>query len=327
MKKILIVDDEPVNLQLLRHALKDQYQLFFATSGQTAINATLEHFPDIILLDIMMPEMSGFETCEIIKSNPITQHIPIIFITALEDTTSEVKGFELGAVDFIHKPISPLIVRKRVATHLSLVRLDLLEQAHHSTLFMLGEAGHYNDTDTGDHVFRMAAFAKIMANKLGLTSEKQRIIELAAPMHDMGKIGIPDSILKAERALTPVEWEVMKKHCEIGAQILSKDPSKTPIFQTAREIALSHHEKWDGSGYPHQLKGDSIPLTAQIVAITDVFDALTSKRPYKNEWPVDVALSEIESLKGTHFSEHLVEQFFSVMPEILEVKRKIKEAS
>lgn len=319
-KRILCVDDEPNNLQILRQVLKDSYQLLFAPNGKKAVEAAVAHQPDLVLLDVMMPGMSGYEVCEKLKANPATKTIPVIFVTALNEVNDETMGFDVGAVDYIQKPVSAPVVLRRVKTHISLVHVHKLEESHKAAIFMLGEAGHYNDTDTGLHIWRMAAYARTLAKAAGWPDHLSGQLEFAAPMHDTGKIGVPDSILKAPRKLTPEEWNIMKKHTNIGYEILQK--SKAPIFTMAAEIALNHHEKWDGSGYPSGLSGSDIPESARIVAIADVFDALTMKRPYKEEWPVEKAAEEIRRGGGHHFEQRLVDLFESEFSNILKIKEK-----
>lgn len=319
LKKILVVDDEPNNLQLLRQILKGKFQLIFANGGLKALSAAQEHLPDLILLDIMMPDLNGYQVCEKLKANSLTKDIPVIFVTAMSDVDDEAKGFDVGAVDYIQKPISGAIVLRRVQTHLSLVKINELEKVQKAAVFMLGEAGHYNDNDTGAHIWRMAAYSRALAFAAGWPEDKAELMELAAPMHDTGKIGIPDEILKAPRKLTPEEWVIMKQHTQIGADILNKSDSK--LINLASEIALSHHEKWDGSGYPNGLSGEAIPESGRIVAITDVFDALSMKRPYKEAWPIDNVIEEIVKNTGTAFDPRLVEIFLQIMPQILDIKR------
>lgn len=318
VKKILIVDDEPNNLQELRQILKDHYQLTFAHNGEKALQAAVNHLPHLILLDIMMPGINGYEVCRRLKSNPLTQHIPVIFITVMNEIEDEARGFDVGGVDYIQKPVSSPIVLRRVQTHLSLVRAKELEYSQKAAIFMLGEAGHYNDTDTGVHIWRMSVFARLLAEAAGWSSEQTELMGLAAAMHDTGKIGIPDSILKAPRKLTPEEWVIMQSHSKIGANILGK--SKTPIFNMAAEIALYHHEKWNGCGYPSGLVGEAIPESARIVAIADVFDSLTMVRPYKRAWSIEEATAEIKNSSGSHFEPRLVGLFEQVLPEILRLK-------
>ena len=250
----------------------------------------------------------------------------------MSDTIDEKQGFSVGAVDYITKPIQPEIVQARVKTHLALAnqqkvceqqvitRTQQLEASQRAAISMLGEAGHFNDSDTGVHIFRMASYAAAIARAIHWPVGKTATLELAATMHDTGKIGISDTILKAPRKLTTEEMDIMKTHTTIGHAILKKNDS--PLFQMAAEIALGHHERWDGSGYPHKLKRDSIPETARITAIADVFDALTMKRAYKEIWPLDKAFNTIQKKAGTHFEPRLVDAFFSIQSEILELREQ-----
>ncbi|MDD2342946.1 MAG: response regulator [Tolumonas sp.] len=322
-KKILLVDDEPNNLQLLRQILRTSYQLIFAHNGQSALAAVAAHHPDLILLDVMMPDLDGYEVCRRLKADPLTHDIPVIFVTAMGDVDDEAAGFDVGAVDYIHKPVSPAIVIRRVQTHLSLVHVKELEDSQREAIYMLGAAGHYNDNDTGLHIWRMAAYARAIAEAIGWPEHLAERLELAAPLHDTGKIGIPDGILKAPRKLTAEEWVTMRQHSLIGYEILQC--SDTPIFKMAAEIALYHHEKWDGSGYPKGLLGDNIPQSAQIVAIADVFDALTMKRSYKEAWSVEASLEEMRANSGTHFNPALLTVFLNILPKILNIKNEWEE--
>ena len=322
-KKILLVDDEPNNLQLLRQILRSSYQLIFAHNGQSALAAVAAHHPDLILLDVMMPDLDGYEVCRRLKADPLTHDIPVIFVTAMGDVDDEAAGFDVGAVDYIHKPVSPAIVIRRVQTHLSLVHIKELEDSQREAIYMLSAAGHYNDNDTGLHIWRMAAYARALAEAIGWPEHLAERLELAAPLHDTGKIGIPDGILKAPRKLTEEEWVTMRQHSLIGYEILQC--SDTPIFKMAAEIALYHHEKWDGSGYPKGLVGDNIPQSAQIVAIADVFDALTMKRSYKEAWSVEASLEEMRANSGTHFNPALLTVFLNILPKILNIKNEWEE--
>nr|WP_321271552.1 HD domain-containing phosphohydrolase [uncultured Tolumonas sp.] len=322
-KKILLVDDEPNNLQLLRQILRSSYQLIFAHNGQSALAAVAAHHPDLILLDVMMPDLDGYEVCRRLKADPLTHDIPVIFVTAMGDVDDEAAGFDVGAVDYIHKPVSPAIVIRRVQTHLSLVHVKELEDSQREAIYMLGAAGHYNDNDTGLHIWRMAAYARALAEAIGWPEHLAERLELAAPLHDTGKIGIPDGILKAPRKLTAEEWVIMRQHSLIGYEILHC--SDTPIFKMAAEIALYHHEKWDGSGYPKGLVGDNIPQSAQIVALADVFDALTMKRSYKEAWSVEASLEEMRANSGTHFNPALLTIFLNILPKILNIKNEWDE--
>jgi putative two-component system response regulator len=315
---ILIVDDEPQNLMALEQILSDEYKLVFARNGTEALTAILKHAPSLILLDIQMPDTDGYSLCRQLKADPRTESIPVIFVSGLAEVGDEAAGFEVGAVDYIIKPVSPAIVSARVRTHLSLVRAIHLEESHHDAIYMLGVAGHYNDNDTGVHIWRMAAYSRALAAACGWTTDAYKLIELAAPMHDTGKIGIPDSILKKPGKLDAAEWEVMKTHARIGHNILAK--SRAPVFKMAAEIALSHHERWDGSGYPDRLAGESIPESARIVALADVFDALTMKRPYKEAWPLERVVATMQESSGSHFEPRLVDVFISILPQILDIQ-------
>ena len=328
--RILVVDDEPNNLQLLRQLLKSQYNISLATNGQQALEVAEKVKPDLILLDIMMPGLDGYETCTQLKSTAETAAIPVIFVSAKTEVLDERRGFDVGAVDYITKPVSGPIVHARVATHLALYdqqrtfenqlaqRTKELAESQKAAIHMLGEAGHYNDEDTGVHIWRMAAYSDAIARKAGWHVKKARQLQFAAPMHDTGKIGIPDAILKKPGKLTSEEWVTMRSHTEIGYGILAK--SDTPLFKMAADIALYHHEKWDGSGYPKGLSGEKIPECARIVAIADVFDALTMERPYKTAWSVDEAFSEIERCRGKHFDPNLTDCFLDIKDEILTIK-------
>ena len=289
-----------------------------ANSGQRALDIVSKSKPDLILLDVMMPEMDGYEVCKRLKENKATQDIPVIFITARVDVEDETRGFELGAVDYINKPISAPIVLARIKTHLSLTKLESYDHLARAAIHMLAEAGHYNDTDTGFHIWRMAAYSKLLAIAAGWSEDEAYQLELAATMHDTGKIGIDDNILKAPRQLTSQEWIHMKKHSTIGSSMLEK--SEHPIFKLSAIIAKRHHEKYDGGGYPDGLVGEEIPQSARIVAIADVFDALTMKRVYKSAWSVEDALKEIKSQAGKHFDPELVNLFLANSDEIKKIK-------
>lgn len=326
---ILVVDDEPLNLDALRRVLSSHYSLVFARNGREALAAIAKHEPSLVLLDVQMPDMDGYQTCKALKKDPHTAHIPVIFVTSLSESWDETAGFDCGAVDYIVKPISAAVVLARVKTHLSLVGVSRLEQSYHDAISMLGKAGHYNDTDTGVHIWRMAAYARELATAVGWSDERSRQLELAAPMHDTGKMGIPSTILRKPGKLDSAEWEIMKTHAQIGHDILCR--SKAPVFVLAAEVALHHHEKWDGSGYPGGLSGHDIPESARIVAVADVFDALTMVRPYKQAWPVDRVVATLEEGRGKHFDPELVNVFLSILPRILSIRaewnsREIEQA-
>ena len=316
---ILIVDDEPANLTIMRDILTGSYKLAFARNGGEALAAVVKHRPAMVLLDVGLPDIDGFELCRQIKRIDSTQTIQVIFVTAYTDTAHEAAGFEAGGVDYIFKPISPPIVRARLQAHLSLVRATALERSYREAILMLGHAGHYNDTDTGAHIWRMAAYARALAEGYGWDQADSERLELAAPMHDTGKIGVPHAILRKPGPLDEQEWVIMKTHPQIGHDILRK--SDAPVFQLAAEIALRHHEKWDGSGYPGALQGNQIPESARIVALADVFDALSMKRPYKEPWPINKITDYIHSGTGGHFDPDLVEVFSRILPQLLDIQR------
>jgi putative two-component system response regulator len=322
--KLLVVDDETTNLQMLRHVLEADYQLVFAKDGPKAIALAQSERPDLILLDIMMPGMSGYEVCQTLKSDPGTQRIPVIFVTALTDTDDEAKGFEVGAVDYLTKPASPAIVKARIRTHLSLVQVEELRQTRLEIIRRLGLAAEYKDNETGLHVIRMSYLSRILGQAAGMSHIQVDNLFNAAPMHDIGKIGTPDAVLLKKGALDPGEWAIMRNHSAIGASILGEHPSE--LMQMAHRIAITHHEKWDGTGYPNGLKGTGIPIEGRIVAIADVFDALTSERPYKSAWTVEAALAFLEEKSGSHFDPTLVTLFLGLEPEIREIKTRWMES-
>lgn len=321
--RLLLVDDEPTNLQVLRHVLQADYRLLFATDGARALQVAREQLPQLILLDIMMPGMDGYAVCRALKADPATAGIPVIFVTALNDSQDETAGFNAGAVDYITKPVSPPVVRARVRNHLSLVRVDELRETRLQIVQRLGRAAEYKDNETGLHVIRMSHFSQLLALAAGCSPAWAEDLLNAAPMHDVGKIGIPDAVLRKPGPLDADEWATMRRHPEIGAEIIGEHPSG--VLQLAREIALAHHEKWDGSGYPRGLAGEAIPLSARIVAIADVFDALTTRRPYKEPWPVQEAMNHIAAQAGKHFDPALVALFAPLLPQLLEVRARWAE--
>jgi putative two-component system response regulator len=321
---ILAVDDEATNLQLLRQILQEKYRLLFAKDGARALELAHQERPDLVLLDVMMPGMSGYEVCAALKAHPATAAIPVIFVTALTDTDDEVEGFEAGAVDYITKPVSPPLVRARVKTHLSLVRMEELRATRLAIVQRLGLAAEYKDNETGLHVIRMSHFARLLGVAAGMNEHEADDLLHAAPMHDVGKIGIPDRILQKAGPLDPDEWKVMQSHATIGGEIIGEHGGG--MLALARNIALTHHEKWDGSGYPEGLAGERIPLEGRIVAIADVFDALTSKRPYKAAWSEEEALDYLRKQKGQHFDPALVDLFIEQMPAIRKIRERWAES-
>lgn len=320
---ILLVDDEPTNLRVLRTVLHEQYRLLFAKSGEEALQLVAQHQPDLILLDVMMPGMTGFDVCTALKADAVSRQIPVIFVTALRDEIDETRGFEVGAVDYITKPISPSVVKARVKTHLSLVQADELKKTRLQVIQRLGRAAEYKDNETGLHILRMSHYAQIIALAAGLSPAFAEELLHAAPMHDIGKIGIADHILLKPGKLTSDEYREMQRHPLIGAEIIGDCDSS--LLQMAKTVALYHHEKWDGSGYPHGLKGEDIPLEARIVALCDVFDALTSTRPYKQAWSVEDTLQHLRSQKGLHFDPALVDLLEQQLAQILQIKARWAE--
>ncbi|MAR91576.1 MAG: two-component system response regulator [Pseudomonadales bacterium] len=322
-RKLLVVDDEPTNLRILKLMLQDDYQLVFAKSGDEAIRLVGSERPDLVLMDVMMPGMTGFEACKHIKADPATAKVPVIFVTALKDEVDEATGFECGGVDYITKPLSPAIVMARVRNHLSLVQADELKSTRLQIIQKLGRAAEYKDNETGMHVMRMSHYSRLLALAHGFPDNMAEDLLNAAPMHDIGKIGIADHILLKPGKLTPEEFAIMQRHPQIGAEILGE--SDAPILQLARSVALHHHEKWDGSGYPFGLAGKEIPVEARIVAIADVFDALTSERPYKKAWTVEAALELLQEQSGKHFDPELVQTFWGIIPEVLRIKAQFAD--
>jgi putative two-component system response regulator len=335
MDTILVVDDAPENIDVMVGILGHDYHIKAAINGARALKLARESAPDLILLDVMMPDMDGYEVCRQLKDDPATRDIPVIFVTAKNDVKDEALGFSLGAVDYIAKPVSPPIVQARVKTQLALYHQNrLLEdkvhqrtrELHDSRLELirrLGRAAEFKDNETGMHVIRMSHYAHLLARAVGMSRADSELILQASPMHDVGKIGIPEHILCKPSALTPDEWAIMRKHPEMGAQIIGDHDSE--VLQMAKAVALAHHERWDGSGYPYGLAGEQIPFAARIVAIADVFDALTTPRPYKPAWSVERALAEIQAQSGKHFEPRLVQAFMNSLSDILAIKEKYGE--
>ncbi|WP_020165529.1 HD domain-containing phosphohydrolase [Methyloversatilis discipulorum] len=327
---ILVADDTPENIDLLSALLRQDYRVKVATSGEKAlaiVNSTEP--PDLILLDIMMPGMNGYDVCRRIKANPDRRGIPIIFVTAMTSIEDERLGLEVGAVDYITKPISPPIVSARVRTHLALYdqtraledrvreRTAELFASRQQIIRRLGRAAEFRDNETGNHVIRMSYYARLIAQAIGLGPEATELLFNTASMHDIGKIGIPDAVLLKPGPLSKAEWAVMRQHPEIGAEIIGEHDDE--LLQTARTIALTHHERFDGSGYPRGLIGENIPLFGRIVAIADVFDALMTARPYKPAMPIDETLQVMGRNTGLHFDPALMEVLPSVLPDMLRI--------
>ncbi len=342
---ILVADDEERNLRLMEALLVPMgYEVVMAHDGRQAVEKVYESFPDVVLLDIMMPEMSGYEVAGKIKEDQLTCIIPVVMVTNLSNVEDRVKALQSGADDFLSKPVDKLELKARIS---SLVKVKAyndhvrnyqetleaevrkrttqlegaykqIKEASHETIYRLCRAAEYKDDNTAGHIHRVSNYAVKIAEKIGLNKKTTGSILLSAPMHDIGKIGVPDHILRKPGKLTADEWEIMKQHTCFGGKIL--EGSRVGYIRLAEVIALTHHEKWDGTGYPLGLKGRKIPLVGRIMAIADVFDALTSPRPYKKAFGVYESFGIIRRGRGNHFDPHLVDAFFSVTDEILKVK-------
>lgn len=354
-KKILIVDDTKGNIDILVESLIDEYEIYVAFNGKEAIDLAHKVMPDIILLDIMMPEMNGYETLEILKASTETESIPVVFISALSEIENKTKGFSLGAVDYITKPFEIVEVMARVRNHLLIAaaknylhnqnrileekvrqRTAENEALRDAMIVTLASLAETRDPETGFHIKRTQHYLKIMALKLKekgrypelLTSDYIELMFKTAPLHDIGKVGIRDEILLKPGKLTPEEFEEMKKHPYLGykslqsAENLVTDKS---FMLLAQEIAYTHHEKWDGTGYPRQLSGEEIPLSGRLMAIADVYDALINKRIYKDAMSHETARKIILEGKGSHFDPELVDIFLEIEDEFLKIAQKFND--
>ena len=348
---VLVVDDTPDNLSLMGGLLRDHYHVKVANQGEKALKiAQGEQPPDLILLDIMMPGMDGYEVCRRLKANLHTRDIPVIFLTARADMEDERQGLALGAVDYITKPISPPILLARVATHLALkasadflrdksaylereVALRTLEvQAIQDvTIMAMTSLAETRNNETGNHIRRTQLYVKALAEHLRdhprfahlLTDRMIDLLYKSAPLHDIGKIGIPDAILLKPGKLTVQEFEVMKTHTTLGRNAIEEAERRlgmrVAFLSVSKEIAYSHQEKWDGSGYPEGLKGDAIPVSARLMAVADVYDALISKRVYKPAFPHEQACATIVKGRGTHFDPDMVDAFVAIAQDFLRI--------
>ena len=349
---ILVVDDTPDNLTLMSGLLKDLYKVKVANNGERALKiATSDSPPDLILLDIMMPEMDGYEVCRRLKADSSTRHIPIIFLTAKVEVVDETLGFELGASDYITKPISPPIVLARIETHLSVKHMqDFLRDKNaylaaevnrrtaevmaiqDVTIRAMASLAETRDNETGNHIHRTQHYVKLLAEKLRYNPRfahflnDNKTIELlfkSAPLHDIGKVGIPDRILLKPGRYEPEEFEIMKTHTTLGRDAIihaEKDLGiEMPFLKLAKEIAYSHQEKWDGTGYPEELSGDDIPISARLMAVADVYDALISRRVYKSAMSHEKAVEIIIEGKGSHFDPDMVDAFVELQEEFKKI--------
>ncbi|MFV3307747.1 HD-GYP domain-containing protein [Pseudomonas sp. NY15181] len=341
---ILIVDDTPQNIAFMAGLLKDRYRTRIATNGTRALQAAaMLPLPDLILLDIMMPDMDGYEVCRRLKATPALQQIPIIFLTARTDAEAEQMGLDCGAVDYITKPISPPVALARVRNHLALkaaadqlrdqnMRLEdevaqrtrQIQKTQDVTIMAMASLAEARDNETGNHIRRTQHYVKLLAQALQthprffdfLSDEVTELLFKSAPLHDIGKVGVPDAILLKPGKLTPDEFEIMKTHTTLGrdaivkAEQLMEEPST--FLHLAREIAYSHQEKWDGSGYPQGLAGDAIPISARLMALADVYDALISRRVYKPPFPHEEAVRIVQQGSGSHFDPDIVAAFLAI---------------
>jgi putative two-component system response regulator len=335
-QKVLVVDDTPDNIHVLMETLKDDYAVVAAINGERALKlAAADPGPDIILLDVMMPGMSGYEVCQRLKADPATSSIPVVFITAMGESGDEAKGLELGAVDYIIKPFIPALVKARVHNQLELkLHRDHLEElvrertrelalTREVTIETLADLAETRDPETGGHIKRTQGFVRALARAIkdlvpyaGLLDDAYiELLYLSAPLHDIGKVGVPDAILNKPGKLTDEEFARMKEHCVIGYKALlgaQKRLGESSFLRLAGEVALTHHEKWDGSGYPKGLRGEEIPISGRLMAIADVYDALTCRRVYKPPFPHEQAMGIITEGRGRHFDPALVDALLSI---------------
>ena len=355
---ILVVDDTPDNLTLITNLLKDRYRTKIATNGEKALKVAVTGTPpDLVLLDIMMPVMDGYEACRRLKADRKTSGIPVIFLTAKAEEADETLGFEAGAVDYITKPISPPILLARVETHLQLkaVRDFLVDKAvfleeevlkrtrevqmiQDVTIVAMASLAETRDNETGNHIRRTQNYVRVLAKQMQthprfrdvLTDETIELLYKSAPLHDIGKVGIPDRILLKPGNLTPEEFEIMKTHTTLGRDAILAAEARLDVSNSflslAREIAYSHQEKWDGSGYPEGLSGDDIPVSARLMAVADVYDALISRRVYKAPLSHDDAVAVIVEGSGAHFDPDLVAGFVELESEFRAIAQQFSDS-
>jgi putative two-component system response regulator len=354
---ILIVDDSPANISIINEVARPFWRTRIATNGKKALElALLEPKPDLVLLDIVLPDMDGYDICQALKANLETRDIPVVFLTAKTEEQDEALGFALGAVDYIAKPFSPPIVEARIRNHLMLQearallknqnallerkvaeRTSELAQVRDATILAMASLAETRDNETGNHIRRTQSFVRALAMKLKthprfaphLSDEDIELLYKSAPLHDIGKVGIPDAILLKPGPLTPDEFEIMKRHTVIGRDAIlaaeSKLDSANSFLTLARHIAVSHHEKWDGTGYPQGLKGEEIPLSARLMALADVYDALISRRTYKAAISHEKSLEIIADGKGRHFDPDAADAFLSIEGEVRAIVATFKD--
>lgn len=342
--KILIVDDQAPNVVLLEKILQaDGYeQVTTTTDSRQVAELYAQHHFDLVLLDLNMPYLTGFEVMQQLNELEPDNYVPILVLTAQPDMKTRLRALESGARDFLTKPFDRLEVLSRIRNMLEVrmmhnqirdqnrileekvqERTRELAETRFEIIRRLGRAAEYRDNETGLHIVRMSKYSQLLGRAAGMDEAQSELLLNASPMHDIGKIGIPDSILLKQGKLDPDEWKIMKMHPVIGAEILSGHQSE--LMSMASQIALAHHEKWDGSGYPGGLRGEEIPLEARVVAVCDVFDALTTARPYKKAWPVEEAIAYIDDNSGKHFDPELVKLCPDLLPEILAIRARYAE--
>lgn len=342
--RILIVDDNQTNVTLLDMLLKAEgYTNLTGVTDPREVKALYKKAPfDLVLLDIRMPHLDGFGVMAQIREIEGDGYLPVMVLTAQTDMETKLKALESGAMDFLHKPFDQLEVLTRIRNmiHARLLhnqvkdqnalleervreRTRELEETRLEVVKRLGVAAEFKDNETGLHVVRMSKIAKVLAEAVGMSPDDAELLCQAAPMHDIGKIGIPDHILLKPGKLTDDERTIMQEHARVGAEILGEH--EWPLMHMARIVALTHHEKWDGTGYPRGLKGDDIPLVGRICAVADVFDALTSDRPYKKGWAVEEAAEFIREQSGRHFDPDVVEKFLECLPQIAHIRKTLRD--
>jgi putative two-component system response regulator len=353
---VLVIDDTPANLSLLNQLLRNHYRVKLASSGARGLELAAGKTTDLILLDIMMPGMDGYQVCRQLKSVASTAGIPVIFLTAKVDAADEELGFELGAVDFIHKPIVPSIVLARVRTHLQIKawqtfledqsawlqgeverRVNEVLHLQEASIRVMVSLAEFRDECTGNHIRRTQTYVRLLAEYLSkqerdrdfLTPEHIDQIAKAAPLHDIGKIAIPDHILLKPGKHTPEEFEIMKTHAIKGESMLAQTRRElgedNMMLHFASQIARNHHERWEGSGYPDQLQGEGIPLAARLMAVADVYDALRSARPYKLAFTHAEAARLLVEQRGAHFDPALIDAFLAMEDEFLRISTQLAD--
>jgi len=334
---ILAVDDSHDLLALMARALAGDYDVKTAESGAAALQVAAEApQPDLVLLDVEMPGMSGFEVCKALKENPATAAIPVLFLTGKGESKYEVEGFALGAEDYVTKPINAAVLRSRVRAHVALAnrraeleslvrqRTAKLENAHVELIRCLGRAMESHESAAaGKRAQRIGQYARLLAQAVGANAASCEMIEKAAPLHDIGKLAVPAEILRRRGKLSAPDWERVKRHPEYGAEIIG--PQDDPLLALARAVALTHHEHWDGSGYPAGLKGKAIPMPGRIVAVADAFEAMTTTQFYREPLSVERAAQEIIRNAGTHYDPKVVEAFKKALPAMRKVHGAIAD--